>query len=354
MTALTKDLNYISTSTFPSTRYLGSKLKLVNWITKHLSDLDFNSCLDAFGGTGVVSYKLKQLGKKVTYNDYLKFNYWIARALIENNANILNNNEIEFILTKNSSIKYPTFIADNFEDIYFTQQENSWLDQSIYNISLLRDELKKCVAFFALCQACIIKRPYNLFHRKNLYLRLSDVKRTFGNKVSWDRPFEEWFRYFVLEANKAIFLGKEKCSATSLDVFDLPTNYDLVYIDPPYISSSGTAVDYRGFYHFLEGLANYEQWENLIDWKSKHRRILPMSNTWTNKKLILTAFEQLIKKFQDSILVISYRSDGIPTTDEILGLLTRYKNTVNVFAYGKYKYVLSTNKESKELLFIAK
>ena len=54
-----------TTARFPSTRYQGSKNKLVDWIWEGLADLDFTTCLDAFGGTGAVSYKLKQKGKKV-------------------------------------------------------------------------------------------------------------------------------------------------------------------------------------------------------------------------------------------------------------------------------------------------
>ena len=52
----------------PSTRYQGSKLKLLPFIGSHLSDLEFESALDAFGGTGSVSYMLKARGKAVTYN----------------------------------------------------------------------------------------------------------------------------------------------------------------------------------------------------------------------------------------------------------------------------------------------
>ena len=54
---------------FPSTRYQGSKAKLANWIWEQVSDLDFLTCLDAFGGTGAVGYRLKQEDKQVTYND---------------------------------------------------------------------------------------------------------------------------------------------------------------------------------------------------------------------------------------------------------------------------------------------
>jgi adenine-specific DNA methylase len=61
------------TPSFPSTRFQGSKLKIVDWIWEAIKDLNFNSALDAFGGTGSVGYMLKEKGKKVTYNDILKF-----------------------------------------------------------------------------------------------------------------------------------------------------------------------------------------------------------------------------------------------------------------------------------------
>lgn len=58
---------------FPSTRYQGSKLKLAQWIGGECRDLNFTTVLDAFGGSGSVSYMYKKMGKEVTYNDILKF-----------------------------------------------------------------------------------------------------------------------------------------------------------------------------------------------------------------------------------------------------------------------------------------
>ncbi|HLB45545.1 MAG TPA: DNA adenine methylase [Anaerolineales bacterium] len=63
------------TAQFPSTRYQGSKAKLTDWIWENLAGIDFASCIDAFGGTGAVAYRLKQTGKAVTYNDVLRLNY---------------------------------------------------------------------------------------------------------------------------------------------------------------------------------------------------------------------------------------------------------------------------------------
>ncbi len=41
-----------ATAKFPSTRYQGSKAKLVEWIWEQVQNLPFHTCLDAFGSRG--------------------------------------------------------------------------------------------------------------------------------------------------------------------------------------------------------------------------------------------------------------------------------------------------------------
>jgi adenine-specific DNA-methyltransferase len=340
------------TAMFPSTRYQGSKAKLADWIWEQIADLDFTTCLDAFGGTAAVSYRLKQEGKQVTYNDLLRFNYYIGLALIENQRVCLGSEDVDWLLQKHPEIAYPSFVQDNFSGIYFTDEENAWIDQTITNIRQLSDPHKFALAFFALCQACIIKRPYNLFHRKNLYIRFAEVDRSFGNKTTWDKPFDEWFRTFVEEANRAVFDNGQKNRALNLDALDVPGEYDLIYIDTPYISKRGVAVDYLGFYHFLEGLTMYDEWGEYIDRRSKHRRLKPRPSEWTDKNGIHAAFDRLFNRYQKSIIVVSYRSDGIPSESELVSLLRQYKRDVRVERFGQYKYVLSTDSKSEEILLI--
>ncbi len=341
------------TAQFPSTRYQGSKAKLADWIWEQIAELNFTTCLDAFGGTGAVAYRLKQAGKAVTYNDLLRFNYQFGLALIENSRVHLGPEEVDWILRPHPELNYPRFVQDTFSEIYFTDDENAWIDQTITNIRQLSDPYKYALAYFALCQACIIKRPYNLFHRKNLYIRLAEVERSFGNKTTWDTPFEDWFHVLTGEANRAVFDNGQANRAMNFDVISAPGEYDLIYIDPPYISAQGIGVDYLEFYHFLEGLQMYDEWAQHIDTRTKHRRLKRQAAAWTDKRRIRKAFEQIVQRFQNSILVISYRSDGIPSESELVALLRKYKAHVRVEHYGQYKYVLSTNSESTELLIIA-
>ena len=99
---------YIPTvAKFPSTRYQGSKQKFVDWIWECIKDIPFHSVLDAFGGTGSVSFRLKEEGKQVIYNDILPFNHIIGKALIENKDTYLNEIEVNYLFQKQKDVVYP-------------------------------------------------------------------------------------------------------------------------------------------------------------------------------------------------------------------------------------------------------
>lgn len=339
------------THPFPSTRYQGSKNKITDWIWEKIKDLNCQTVLDAFGGTGSVSHLLKRKNKQVIYNDILKFNHIIGKALIENSYTRLSDEDVDFILNNNSGTF--DFIQKTFKDIFYIEEENAWLDRIIYNVEQIEDQYKRAIAYFSLFQSCIIKRPYNLFHRANLYIRSSDVKRSFGNKTTWDKSFESYFRHFVKEANNAIFSNGTNCISYNNDAQKLDIeNVDMVYFDTPYISSKGVGTDYLDFYHFLEGISDYSNWNKKINRNYKH---IPLKRdgkcSWTDKDNITAEFEKLIKKYQNSKIVISYRNDGIPSIEKLHEILSKYKDIVYEVYSRDYKYALS-NSETKEVLII--
>ncbi len=337
---------------FPPTRYQGSKRKLLDWIWEHVGGLPFDTALDAFGGTGSVAYLLKSRGKQVTYNDLLAFNYQVGTALIENGETRLGDDDVERIVARDPNRTYADFIERTFGGIYFTDAENRWLDVVAQNIPPLPDRYSRAVAYYALYQACIAKRPYNLFHRRNLYMRTAEVTRSFGNKAAWDRGFDDHFRNFVAQANGAVVNTGHRCRALNQDALHVTGEFDLVYIDPPYVSARGVGVDYHGFYHFLEGLTDYTAWPVGIDYRSKHRRLHPVPNHWTRAAENLEAFRRVFRRFADSILVVSYRSDGQPSPEQLADLLGEVKTQVRTVTLKRYQYVLSTNRKSREVLLI--
>ena len=53
-----------------------------------------------------------------------------------------------------------------------------------------------------------------------------------------------------------------------------------------------------------------------------------------------------------SHLAISYRSDGIPAIEELYKIIKQFKKNVRILYFGDYKYVLSHNGNSQEVLII--
>jgi adenine-specific DNA methylase len=337
----------------PSTRYLGSKRKIVGWIWSQIGGFSFDTFLDAFGGTGVVGYCAKRHGKRVFYNDVLKFNYQVGLSIIENGSVKLSQEDVDFLLCEHDDVDYPTFIEDTFKDIYYTDEENRWLDMIVTNIKMLCDKYKRALAFAALGQSCLIKRPFNLFHRRNLYFRFRKVKRSFRNYGTWNKPFEEHFRKFVEEYNSMVFSNFRYNEAYNFDVFDLDcVDADMVYLDPPYIPIDGEKPNYRQYYHFLEGLVDYDSWGEMIDSNSDIKAIRSYNSPWIDKSKVNGAFDRLFSMFNDAkFLVVSYRSDGVPSMKEIYAMLEAYKEHVKL-RRKRFRYVLS-KKETEELLFIA-
>ena len=360
-----KAVSEINLNEFPSTRYQGSKRKILPWIHSVVKDLQFETALDAFGGSASVSYLFKKMNKAVTFNDKLLFNHLIGKAIIENKRNKLTQEDISNLLQSIEGNIYSTFIQNNFRDIYYLHEENIWLDRITANIFQMNHyqphvlQYKKSLAYYSLFQASIIKRPFNLFHRKNLYIRTSDVERNFGNKTTWDKSFQEYFLKFVSEANSLVFDSGKECVSLNQSAFDISTDgYDLVYLDPPYLRKDGSneSSNYFKCYHFLEGLSKYEQWETLIDFDTINLRLKQdESNNEFSPNSIYETYEKLITRFKNSIIVLSYKKGGIPSIEHLVNLIKKVKGNAHTVSIH-YKYALNHQngdaKKNREVLII--
>jgi adenine-specific DNA methylase len=209
---------------------------------------------------------------------------------------------------------------------------------------------KKSMALFALYQACLAKRPFNLFHRANLSLRTADVQRSFGNKATWEKPFVDHFAIAAREANRAVFDSSKQHRALCGDFLEVRGRFDLVYMDPPYLNRSGQGVNYLDFYHFLEGLTEYSQWPAKVTRRYKHRPYFRRENPWNRRTTIGGAFDNALERYRDSIIVISYRADGVPSVAELFELLERHGRRGMTAAEKDYKYVLSRGRGQEVLL----
>jgi DNA adenine methylase/adenine-specific DNA-methyltransferase len=146
---------------YPQFRIMGNKFRLLPWISSVLEKLNYSTALDAFSGSGCVGYLMKSLGKSVTSNDFLNFSYQIANALIANPNQKISDNDLEELLAHNR--KRSHFILKTFRDIFFSDSDNDFLDNTWANLGKISGDFKRSLVIAALCRSCIKKQPRGVF-----------------------------------------------------------------------------------------------------------------------------------------------------------------------------------------------
>lgn len=329
---------------FPTTRYMGSKSKLIDHIWAASSRFEFESVLDLFSGSGVVSYMYKSHGKRVVSNDYMTMGAVITKALIENNSVILNEDEaLELLVDHHDS---DSFVETKFKGLYFSDEDNHFIDVLRANIKKIENPYKKAIAMQALIRACTKKRPRGIF----TYVG----NRYDDGRKDLTKSFEEQFLDAVKQINGAVFSNKKKNRSCNEDSMNIKANVDLVYIDPPYYTPKSDN-EYVRRYHFVEGLAR--DWEGVdIQEETKTKKFKSYPTPFSKKDGAYEAFDNLFSKYRRSILVVSYSSNSLPTMDEMTELLKKYKDNVEVVPVD-YKYSFGTRSNTlrndvKEYIFL--
>lgn len=336
------------TSKYPTTRYMGSKQKLLQHISEAVKNLEFESVIDLFSGSGIVGYMFKAQGKKVISNDHMHMSHTFTKALVENNGVTLDSIKVKKILSK--SIDSDKFVQKTFKGLYFTNAENILIDNIRANIKRLDNEYEAAIAMMALIRACTKKRP------RGIFTYVGD--RYDDGRKDLQTPLSQHFIDAVSAINNAVFDNSKKNEARNTDAMKLkPLKNSLVYIDPPYFTPKSDA-EYVRRYHFVEGLAR--DWEGVeIQEHTLTKKFKGYPTPFSTQVGASNAFDLLFKRFSENILLVSYSSNSLPTLDEMVALMSKYKEHVEVipvdykYSFGNQKNKVGDNRNTvQEYLFL--
>ena len=309
-------------SDYPELRYMGSKRRLLQWIHGVLKTLPFETAADPFVGSGCVAYLLKAMGKRVFASDFLNFPAVLAAATLANNRYKLDGSAIKKLLS--TRLNGPHFIEKTFDGIFYTPSDLRFLDRVAANLEALEHPAQRALARAALIRSCLKKQPRGVFTVSGDLSHYDDGRRDLRLSI------EEHFIEQVEAFNRVVFDNGRLHTAKRADVFNLkPKNVDLVYLDPPYVPRSDDNC-YIKRYHFLEGLSCYWKGQRIMK-ETRVKKIEKPFTPFSYRKTAVEAFDRMFQIYRDSIIVLSYSSNGYPDRDELENLLRRYKGSVTAF-----------------------
>ena len=328
-------------------RYLGSKLKLVDFIkdTIRKENIKFSSFLDLFAGTGVVGASFNNPYTEIVLNDILEsnrcaYNSFMGSELIDESK------LMDFInLFNKKEVIEDNYFSLNFSDTFFSKK-------NCKKIGWIRDYIDKLFE-----DGLINKREKDYLITSLLYA-MDRIANTVGHYDAFRRNgnLERELVLYPLEifddtANKNNKIFSKDANELAKD-FDC----DLVYIDPPYNSRQ-----YCDAYHLLENVALWKKPKVYGAARKMDRNSLKSRYCENSAPRV---FANLIKDLKCKYIIVSYSNTGLQgacrsqakiTDVDILGSL-RERGKVSVYEIDFNQFTTGKTKinNHKERLFVCK
>lgn len=341
---------------FRSFNYIGSKMKLLDFIRESISDYTgktydkIHSFADICSGTGVVTFDVIKGGcKKVLINDIQHYAYMISSVWTKSDINLVKMKDI--ILELNTelnmmnedtllNVKEDDFIYNNYTEksdrLYLTRLNGYKTDYIRKKIELLKKE------------SSINDKEYRLLLKLLLYgvASVSNIASVYGaflkkyKNVSLKNLHLDWnLVEDLVDAN----IEHKSYNSGIVDLLDKNdfSDYEVVYMDPPYVANRG----YHDNYHLLETISRYDNPE--IKGKTGLRKIVDTKSRFCSKLDAFTEFKNVLSKLSCKYVFISYSSESVVSKSDMIELL---KNTgwKDVKCYEKEYKRFKSNKNSEE------
>lgn len=331
---------------YPKVNYIGNKEKLADWIIENLPT-QCGTVLDLFCGGCSVSYAFKKHGFNVISNDVLFSNFVIAKAIIENDSETLNEEDLTVDIkqeTQDEKHKKIEFLVDN---LYF----NDEVKELAYLISISEklNDYKKYLFLALLRRSMIRKLPYS-----RMNIKWTEIKKLRDEEYSYKKygryrhyhnvSFMEHIKENLDEYNSSVINNETECIATNYDAADclqqLKQQVDVVYLDPPYPSTMNKYIDFYGPFD--------KMFEKNIKIKTE----------LTNKNTFLENFSNLISLCvgKTKYIAISLNNKSYPSADLLVQHISRFieRYTLSTKNHA-YKVTGKENKKSnEEILLVCK
>lgn len=346
-------------------RFIGNKTKLVDYIYGALAKTELLKSeepglkfYDFFAGTGSVGRYFKSRGYSVEASDILYFSYVLQKAYIEHTGEPDFQKLIKHLKLSDAAGKlfstpyeqvlgYLDSLAGEKGFVYYNYTEEGCVESNGEQIRKFYigdngkkiDHIRRTIEdwknsglvndheYFALLATLVESVPF--------FANISGVYAAFLK--SYDPRSVKPFHLKPMDFNTKGTDGAAYFGDSMLKLTDI--NTDVLYLDPPY-----NARQYAPNYHLLETIAHYDN--PIIKGVAGIRDYTNQKSEFCNAKTAILALDQIAKTANYKVLALSYNSEGIMKTDDIVKTLQQYgKVTVEELDYRRFKS--NSNGDSK-------
>lgn len=239
--------------------YFGGKRKLIDDILEDIYNMTGSTLVDPMGGSMVIPVAAKHLGFKVVCNDRMAGPYTIAKALVENNNNLIDLSVVPTLITES---EHDHFVDSTYGGIHLPHEIAQQVDNIYGHIATMEEEkrapylllLYRYIIFMAPFQQYRYKKLVNQFYDGTYYASMQHHIDKWNNHIQDPLPT---LSGFAEQINAAVVDGYGRVYQE--DVFDFLNREiegDILYLDPPYF---GATLTYEACYHVADSMLLREE-----------------------------------------------------------------------------------------------
>lgn len=317
--------------------YIGSKLKLSNWLEAEITNVVGDSLsnkvfCDLFAGTGIVGRKFKTNVKQVIANDMEYYSYVLNRNYIGNHQTISKADELlqelENLLPKEGFIYQNYCLGSGSERQYFSDENGKKIDSIRMQIEEWKNThyIDEDTYYFLL--ATLLENADKVANTASVYgAFLKNLKRSALKPLSLEPALFEIncndHQVYQMDANQLI----KNISG------------DILYLDPPY-----NARQYGANYHMLNTIALYDNFTP----KGKTGLREYNRSKYCSKSDVTSEFETLIREANFKYIFLSYNNEGLMSVEQVRDIFERYgKYDLVQTEYQRFKADKTENRKHK-------